>query len=214
MKQARITHYPLPITGLMAATALLFSSAALAHHVMDYGLPQTFVQGLLSGLGHPLIGVDHAAFIVASGFLLALVDRGLVAVLVLIGATLVGAAMHLLGVDVPGGEIGVALSVILVGGLVIARRAIPLTWLSAGLAVAGVLHGHAYAESIFGAEPTPLGAYLLGFSVIQLAVAVAAFWAHRRIIAAREAWAKPVAVGLGTAVSVVGVTFLALNLAG
>src|SRR5262245_23996680 len=181
---------------------------------MDYGLPQTFLEGLLSGLGHPLIGVDHAAFIIASGFFLALVDRGMLGVLVLIGGTLAGAAMHLTGIDVPAGEIGVALSVILIGALVMARRKIELPALAAGLAVAGVLHGHAYAESIFGAEPTPLGAYLIGFSLIQLAVAGAAFWIHRRIIAAREAWAKPVAVGLGGVVSAVGIAFLVLNVAG
>lgn len=199
---------------IMAAALLLFSTAAQAHHVMDYGLPQTFVQGLLSGLGHPLIGVDHAAFIVACGFFLALIDRGMVGVLVLIGGTLVGAAMHLLGIDVPAGEVGVALSVILIGALVMARRKIELTWVAAGLAVAGVLHGHAYAESIFGAEPAPLGAYLAGFSSIQFAVAATAFWVHRRIIAAREAWAKPVAMGLGGVVGAVGIAFLALNIAG
>ena len=199
---------------LSLLTAAALPAAAWAHHVMDYGLPQTFMQGLLSGLGHPLIGVDHAAFIVASGFFLALVDRGLAGVLVLIGGTLVGAAMHLMGIDVPAGEIGVALSVILIGALVMARRKIELTWMAAGLAVAGVLHGHAYAESIFGAEPAPLGAYLVGFSLIQLAVAAAAYWIHRRIIAARETWAKPVSVCLGAVVGAVGVVFLAINIAG
>lgn len=199
---------------ITAAAALLLSGAAQAHHFMDDALPQTFTQGLLSGLGHPLIGLDHAAFIVASGFFLALLDRGMIGVLVLIGSTLVGAAMHLLGIDVPGGEVGIALSVILIGALVIARGKIELTWMAAGLTVAGVLHGHAYAESIFGAEPAPLGAYLAGFSLIQLVVASAAFWIHRRIIAARESWAKPVAVGLGGAVGAVGIVFLALNIAG
>jgi urease accessory protein len=181
---------------------------------MDDALPQTFVQGLLSGLGHPLIGLDHAAFIVASGFFLALVDRGMLGVLALIGGTLAGAAMHLMGVDVPGGEVGVALSVILIGALVMVRRKIELTWLAAGLAVAGVLHGHAYAETIFGAEPAPLGAYLIGFSLIQLAVAAAAFWVHRQIMAVREAWARPVSLGLGAAVGAVGIAFLAFNIAG
>ena len=199
---------------LVTAALVILSSAAWAHHFMGSALPQTFMQGLLSGLGHPLIGVDHAAFIIGAGFFLALLDRGLVGVLALIGGALVGAAMHLAGIDVPGDEIGVALSVVLIGALVIARRRIELTWIAAGLAVAGVLHGHAYAESIFGAEPTPLGAYLLGFSLIQLAVASGAYWAHRRILARRETWAKPVAVGLGTFVSFVGVAFLALNAAG
>jgi urease accessory protein len=211
VKQARITHHPSPITRVVAAAALLLPAAAQAHHFMDDALPRTFVEGLLSGVGHPLIGADHAAFIVASGFFLALIDRGMVGVLVLIGGTLVGAAMHLLGIDVPGGEVGIALSVILIGALVMARRKIELTWMAAGLAVAGVLHGHAYAESIFGAEPAPLGAYLVGFSLIQLAVASAAYWIHRRIIAARESWAKPVAVGLGGAVGAIGIAFLVLN---
>jgi urease accessory protein len=217
VKQAPITHYPLPITrgggALLAVAMAALPAAAWAHHFMDDALPQTFLQGLLSGLGHPLIGVDHAAFIVASGFFLALLDRGMVGVLVLIGGTLAGAAMHLLGIDVPGGEAGVALSVIVIGALVVARRKIELAWVAAGLAVAGVLHGHAYAESIFGAEAAPLGAYLVGFSLIQLAVATAAFWIHRRIIAGREAWAKPVAVGLGGVVGAVGIAFLAVNIA-
>ena len=210
MKGRLVTRH----SSLVTAALLLFSSAAQAHHFMDDALPKTFMEGLLSGLGHPLIGVDHAAFIVASGFFLALLDRGMIGVLVLIAGTLIGAAMHLVGIDVPGGEVGVALSVILIGALVMARRKIELTWLAAGLAVAGVLHGHAYAESIFGAETAPLGAYLLGFSLIQLAVATAAFWIHRRIIAARESWAKPVSVGLGGVVGAIGIAFLALNIVG
>lgn len=197
----------------IAATALL-PCPAWAHHFMDGGLPQTLMQGLLSGIGHPLIGADHAAFIVAAGFFLALIPRGMWGVLALIAGSLAGAALHLAGVDLPWGEVGVALSVILIGGLVMARRRIPLSWLAVGMALAGVLHGHAYAETIFGAEPTPLAAYLIGFSLTQLGVATAAFLAHRWLIAARESWAKPVSSGLGTVVGAVGVFFLAVNLAG
>jgi urease accessory protein len=208
----RIPHFSSLILRAVAAALAALPAAAWAHHFMGDALPQTFMQGLLSGLGHPLIGPDHAAFIIASGFFLALVDRGMWGVLALIGGTLAGAALHLLDFDMPGGEVGVALSVIVIGALVMARRKIELTWLVAGLAVAGVLHGHAYAESIFGAEPAPLGAYLLGFSAIQFAVAAAAFRAHRRIIADRESWAKPVAVGLGGVVGAVGIAFLVLNI--
>ena len=42
---------------------------AWAHHAMDMALPQTFSQGLLSGLGHPVIGIDHLAAIVGVGML-------------------------------------------------------------------------------------------------------------------------------------------------
>ncbi len=41
-------------------------------------------------------------------------------------------------------------------------------------ALAGLIHGYALGELIYGAEPTPLYAYLLGLTVIQSAVALAA----------------------------------------
>jgi urease accessory protein len=197
-----------------AAVLAVLPSLALAHHVMGGGLPQTFTQGLLSGLGHPVIGLDHAAFIIAAGFLLALVEGGIWGVLALIAGSLVGAALHLIGFSLPGGEIGVALSVILIGGLLMARRRIGLPWLAGGLALAGILHGHAYAESIFGAEAAPLVAYLAGFSLIQLGLAVAALLIHRQLIATREPWARRLASGLGAAAGAIGAVFLVINVAG
>jgi urease accessory protein len=204
------------ILGALPATvtAALAAAPAWAHHFMDNALPGTLVEGLLSGLGHPLIGVDHAAFIIATGYLLARVAAGMWGVAALIAGSLLGAALHLDGVDIVGGEIGVALSVVVAGGLLIGRWQIGLGWLVGGLALAGALHGHAYGEAIFGAEATPLGAYLVGFTLTQLGVAAAAFDAHRRLIAAREAWAGPVSAGLGAAAAAVGIVFLAINIAG
>lgn len=194
------------------AILLMTPGAGLAHHFMDDALPQTFLQGLLSGLGHPLIGADHAAFIVAAGFLLALVPRGVWGLFALIFGSLLGAALHLHGTALPAGEIGVALSVVLLGGLVLARRRISLAWLVGGLALAGVFHGHAYAETIFGAETTPLLAYLIGFSVIQFAIAATAALIHRQIRATREHWTGPVSAALGATVTAIGTVFLAINI--
>src|SRR6266704_2613236 len=170
---------------VVAATSLAVRPRiAWAHHFMGGGPPETFAQGLLSGLGHPVIGLDHAAFIVAAGFFLASVEGGMWGILALIA-----------------------------GGLLMARRQIRLSWLASGLALASILHGYAYAESIFGAEAAPLGAYLVGFSVIQLGIAAAAFFIHRRLIATREAWARPVSSGLGAVVGAIGVVFLLINIA-
>ena len=41
------------------------------------------------------------------------------------------------------------------------------------LATGGLVHGYAYAESIIGAETTPLVAYLAGFGTVQLIVCLA-----------------------------------------
>jgi urease accessory protein len=201
------------ISRFVAVLLLSLCHTAWAHHFMDGQLPRTFAQGLLSGLGHPLIGADHAAFVVGAGFLLGSMPQGLRGVVALVVGSLVGAALHLAGIGLPLGEALVALSVILTGGLVLAARRMPISWLAGGLALAGLLHGHAYAESIFGAEPAPLFAYLVGFTLTQLCVATAALYAHRHVMATAGARARTVGSALGAAVGVIGLVFLAGNLA-
>ena len=53
---------------LIAAGALLsLTTPALAHHPLG-GLPMdTFAHGLLSGIGHPMLGFDHLFFIALIG---------------------------------------------------------------------------------------------------------------------------------------------------
>jgi urease accessory protein len=194
-----------PMRALAVVAAVLVPGIAWAHHFMESELPRTAAQGFLSGLAHPVIGLDHAAFIVAAGFLLALCRHGLWGVGALVAGSLAGAALHLNGIDLPGGEAAVALSVIAVGVLVAMRRTLPLGALAAGLALAGALHGHAYAESIFGAEPLPLGAYLAGFSAIQLALAAGALLLHRHL---RHGWSRPAASLIGGTAGAVGLFFL------
>lgn len=199
----------------IAATLVLCiaTMSAHAHHVMDKQLPETFLQGLLSGLGHPLIGLDHAAFIVCAGFFLALIDRGLLGVAALISGSLIGAAMFQSQITLPEAESAVALSVMLIGILLMSRRAISLGGLLVALTVAGVFHGYAYGESIFGSEPAPLGAYLLGLSLIQFAVAGAAWFIHRRLNVARTDLARPVSRAIGAATGIIGAAYLLAGVA-
>lgn len=200
---------------LVLVAFLALPGLAWAHHFMGSELPHTFAQGFLSGVGHPLIGPDHAAFILAVGFLLGAVPRGLLAVAALIAGTLAGAALHLAGIALPGAEAGIALSVILAGVALMLRPRISFAVLTSAIGLAGLLHGHAYAESIFGAEPMPLGAYLLGFSLVQLALAAGAALVYRRLLALRPLAANRLASALGVAAGAVGaVVLLAPLLAG
>jgi len=53
---------------LFGALALLATTApALAHHPLAGQPMETFTQGLLSGIGHPLLGFDHLFFVIAVG---------------------------------------------------------------------------------------------------------------------------------------------------
>jgi urease accessory protein len=98
--------------------------------------------------------------------------------------------------------------VLIAGVLLALRRRLSLVWMSSGLAVAGVLHGYAYAETIFGAEPGALAAYLFGFSIMQLVLASLAFVVHRHLIASRR---PALASGLGAVTGLLGTVFLALS---
>jgi urease accessory protein len=89
-------------------------------------------------------------------------------------AMMAGVALHLLGATVPGAEILVALSVIVLGAVMLGNRRMPIGPAIVLFAMVGVIHGYALGESIYGAEPTPLYAYLLGLAIIQCGVALAA----------------------------------------
>ena len=190
---------------LALATATLAADPALAHHLMGGRTPSTFAEGLLSGLGHPVIGIDHLAFLVAVGVAVGVAAGvtwlNLLLPALFVAASAVGVALHVNGVNLFGAEPMVALSVIVAGVLVARGASSALLW-AALLAAGGLLHGYAYGESIFGAETSPLAAYLIGLVAIQsaLAIGVAALMRHRAVIAPQLAGAAVAGVGLAVLV--------------
>jgi urease accessory protein len=151
---------------------LAVAGEAQAHHLMGGVTPSTFVEGLLSGLGHPIIGIDHLAILVALGLTVGMFGLSLVMPLVFIGASVLGVGLHVLGANLPESEVLIAASVIC-GGILVLRgtKLHAATWASLFI-ISGLSHGYAFGESIFGAEPTPLWAYLAGLALIQGAIAV------------------------------------------
>src|SRR5262249_12247870 len=160
---------------------------AFAHHMMGGRTPATFGEGILSGLGHPIIGLDHLAAAVAGGCLAAARRVAYALVIAFVLAMMAGVALHLHGATVPGAEILVALSVIALGALMLADRHMPVGAALLLFAVVGAVHGYALGESIYGAEPTPLYAYLLGLALIQSAVAMISAAVARSLLQERGA---------------------------
>ncbi|MGH6735397.1 MAG: HupE/UreJ family protein [Methyloceanibacter sp.] len=185
------------------AILCLAASPASAHHVMDGEMPSTFAQGLLSGLGHPVIGLDHLAFLIAVGVAVGVGGLSLALPVVFVAASALGVAYHMYGFELPGAELIVAASVVILGILVASGRALPLAAWAALFGLAGLAHGYAYGESIFGAEPTPLFAYLIGLVVIQsaLSVGIAMLWrmSGMTVSAVAPRIAGAVVVGIGLA---------------
>ena len=156
---------------LFVVAGLLVSLPAFAHHGMGGATPRTFGQGFLSGLVHPVIGLDHVLFLLTAGVLAYSLKTPMkyVMPLLFVVSTLAGTVLHLAGLASFGVEGVVALSLILGGGLVLWRRS--LGPLAAGLffGCAGGLHGYAYAAPVLDAEISPVSAYLSGVALIQAA---------------------------------------------
>lgn len=197
-----------------AGLLLAVSTSVFAHHPTGGMTPQTFSQGLLSGFGHPIIGLDHFAFLVVA-MLLTYALKGTTRFLVplaFIGATIGGTVLHLGAVNIPMSEMLVALSVVIGGVLALTRRYPGAFALSAIFAVSGILHGYAYGESIIGAETSPLIAYLVGFAAIQYALIVGGVLGLDKLAARSESVRMMVARISGVAASLTGALFLALSL--
>ena len=195
--------------GLLSCAALALPIGAHAHHAMDSATPASFIEGLVSGLAHPVIGLDHLLFILAMGAACFYFARSAGTVLTFVLGTLADTAVHLYSATLPYQEVWVASSLVLLGFLFFRGHGFLRSKAAFALfGVCGIVHGYAYGEAIIGAEPTPLLAYLGGFALVQLAIAFAGF------AIARYAQRRNLAVGataFGAALSFAGVVFLALS---
>lgn len=207
------------VRNLILATAivgieLLITAPAFAHHPLGGRVPANFFEGIMSGFGHPVIGLDHLAFIVASGLMAVGIAQGLLIPVIFVLGTAIGTGFHLLSIDLPIPEIVISLSVILFGVLLAIRnrkQKISSTYraiVTSLAAIFGIFHGHAYGESIFGAEPTPLIAYLIGFTLIQLAIATTSYFLAQKISF------KYLMRFLGGAIAATGIVFLSSAITG
>jgi urease accessory protein len=218
-----------PLKHLTAITALsslslLAATPALAHHAMGGQMPANALEGFITGLAHPVIGPDHLAFIVAVGILAATKRQGIWIPAAFILAALAGALLHLMSAPLPGVELLVAGSVLLFGILLALPKAPALSVMVGLAAAAGLFHGYAYGEAIFGAESAPVLAYLAGFSTIQLAISLLAYWVGQRLL--KQALAKaqtgltadlvqtPAIRSIGLVICGVGIAFLSNQIVG
>ena len=170
------------LAGLSVLAMLAVQAPAHAHHLMGGRTPTTFAEGFLSGIGHPVIGLDHLAVIVGVGMLAALARRNFSVVLAFTAAMMVGVSLHLSRADIPAAELLAGLATLAVGGLLLLR--LPVSSIAAAglFGIAGLLHGYLLAESMVGAEPSPIIAYLAGLLIIQTVVAGSAFVAVGRLM--------------------------------
>jgi len=157
---------------LVGAGLVATASTASAHHLMGGKTPSTFTDGILSGVGHPIIGPDHLAFLVALGIAVGVARLSLLTPFLFLLTMACGVGAHLASLDIPLAELIVAVSVLAAGVLIALDWSVSSGAWAALFSIAGFFHGYAYGESIYGAEPTPLAAYLIGLVAVQTVLVV------------------------------------------
>lgn len=129
---------------LLSICFFLFSSAAFAH----VGVGET--SGFVHGFGHPLGGLDHILAMVAVGIFAAnLGGRAIWAVPLTFMALMgVGGMLGISGVQVPFVELGIALSIVILGLAVAIKWEWPLAAAMAFVGLFAIFHGHAHGTEM------------------------------------------------------------------
>ena len=161
--------------------------------------------GFITGLLHPVSGLDHVLAMVAVGLWGAQLGAPAIWLLPVTFPLMMafGGFLGLVGVPLPGVEIGVATSAILLGAMVALQARPPLVLAALLVAFFAVFHGHAHGTEL------PPGQSGLMYSV-GFVVATGALHAVGISIGLIQRWAtgRVLLRGAGLAVSLAGVFFL------
>jgi urease accessory protein len=163
----------------IVAAVFLGTGSASAHQLMGGNTLFTFANGLLSGAGHPIIGPDYLAFLLALGIAVGVFRLSFVNPFVFVAAMICGVGLNVAGLAVPGVDLIVSVSVLLAGlMLIIDERIPPIGWMAVFIA-AGLIHGYSYGDAIYGAEPLPLVGYVIGLMAVVTIMTLGVAFATR-----------------------------------
>lgn len=141
------------------ASVIVLATAAPAAAHTGTGL----AGGFGSGFVHPLSGFDHLLAMVSVGLWGAFLGRPLIAALPVIFPTVmaVGGVLGIIGVPLPPVEIGIAMSVLVLGAMIAGQVRAPVWLASLIVAVFAIFHGYAHGQELPSAAD-PVG-YSAGF---------------------------------------------------
>lgn len=144
---------------MITAAYFLLPPSAYAH------VEQGQAAGFITGLEHPWSGLDHVLAMIAVGIWGAQLGNPALWVLPVTFPIVMslGAMMGLLGIPVPGIEIGIALSAILLGAMVLGEVRPQLVVAAVLVGFFAIFHGHAHGTELPAGQSGLL--YSMGFVI-------------------------------------------------
>ena len=171
-----------PAEVVLALLLLLAAVPASAHEQSGQAA------GFLTGLKHPVSGLDHVLAMISVGLWGAQLGTPAVWLLPVVFPMVMafGGFLGLVGIPLPGTEVGIALSALLLG-LMVALEARPPVWVAATLVgFFGIFHGYAHGTELPAGENALL--YSVGFVMatgglhgIGIGIGVAHRWTAGRV---------------------------------
>jgi urease accessory protein len=161
--------------------------------------------GFITGLEHPWSGLDHVLAMIAVGIWGAQLGNPAIWVLPITFPMVMsfGAMMGLLGIPLPGIEVGIAVSAILLGAMVLGEVQPKLVVAAILVGVFAIFHGHAHGTELPAGQSGLL--YSMGF-----VIATGVLHGIGIIIGLIHRWpaGKLVLRGAGAFIAVMGMFFL------
>lgn len=174
---------------LIALAALAIASTYAQAHVQG-GVWHT--HGLRAGLLHPLTGLDHLLAMLAVGIWSVRQSATLRLPLGFLAMLLLGVLTGVAGLSIPGLETGIALTVALLGVLLVAALRLPPALAAGMLAGFAILHGNAHGHEL------PEVASTLGLMLSSAGLIVAGRVLGRKLPLVAVKWAGAVIAATGT----------------
>jgi len=151
--------------------AFLFPSLVEAHHPLIGGNMENFSDGFLSGVGHPILGLDHLAFIFGIGLISYITQKFYSFAFTFLAGTLLGLVSIYFGLYLPFYEVIVSLTLILLSYVILSRKRVNFKGVL--FSTFGIFHGWAYGAILLD-EPSfnfnILFGYSLGLFLTQLLI--------------------------------------------
>ncbi|GAB4521240.1 MAG: hypothetical protein Tsb0019_22570 [Roseibium sp.] len=214
------------LPGFSALGLAAAATPALAHHPLAGAPMETFAHGLLSGIGHPILGFDHLFFVALVGIAAVYTGRQFTAPLAYVATMIAGCLLMTAGIAMPLAEIVIGASLLVLGAAVLSGKALSPSLALVAFGAAGLFHGSAFGTSIAGQEGgaalAVLAGYLIGLAAVQYFISVGAGLFAKTVLGAGEAAAVPariagaVVAGMGlllTLENAEGIAFAALGIA-
>ena len=147
---------------ILSVVSLLIPNVGYSHHPLNGLIMQNFNDGFLSGIGHPILGLDHLTFIIGIGLISYLSSRFFNYSITFIGGTFLGLFSIIFGFYLPFYEIIISFTLLLLGYFILVKDQI--RYKEFLILLFGVFHGWAYG-AIFSDEVKLSINVLLGYSI-------------------------------------------------